>query len=128
PPGDDLVSSVRELTKGRLVDRCFEASGAAAAITSVPRITRNGGTASFIGLPQGGTGLDMAQLIYRSLTVRAGVAPVPELWASLLPLLESGRLRAAGLFTHHMPLSAGAEGYRLFDARDDGVFKILFEL
>lgn len=127
-PGDDLVAAVREATGGRLVDRCFEASGAAAAIGSVPRIMRNGGTASFIGLPQGGTGLDMAQLIYRNLTVRAGVAPVPQLWPSLLPLIESGRLRAEGLFTHRMPLSEGAEGYRLFDAREDGVVKILFEL
>ena len=127
-PGDDLVPAIRELTGGRLVDRCFEASGAAAAITSVPTIVRSGGTASFIGLPQGGVGLDMAQLLYRSLTVRAGVAPVPALWPSLLPLLESGRLRAEGLFTHRMPLSEGAEGYRLFDARDEGVLKILFEL
>ncbi len=127
-PGDDLVPAIRQLTGGRLVDRCFEASGAAAAIASVPRIMRSGGTASFIGLPQGGTGLDMAQLIYRNLTVRAGIAPVPQLWPSLLPLLESGRLRAEGLFTHRMPLSEGAEGYRLFDARDDGVLKILFEL
>jgi len=70
----------------------------------------------------------MAQLIYRSLTVRAGVAPVPELWPSLLPLLQSGRLRADGLFTHRMPLSEGAEAYRLFDAREGGVFKILFDL
>ncbi len=127
-PGDDLVPAVRELTGGSLVNRCFEASGAAAAIGSVPRIMRNGGTASFIGLPQGGTGLDMAQLIYRGLTVRAGIAPVPELWPSLLPLLESGRLRAEGLFSHRMPLAEGSEGYRLFDARDDGVLKILFEL
>lgn len=127
-PGDDLAPSIRQLTGGRLVDRCFEASGAAAAITSVPTIMASRGTASFIGLPQGGTGLDMAQLIYRGLTVRAGVAPVPDLWASLLPLLESGRLRAEGLFTHRMALSEGAEGYRLFDARDEGVLKILFEL
>lgn len=127
-PGDELVSTVRDLTGGKLVSSCFEASGAAPAIQSVPRLMASGGTASFIGLPQGGTGLDMAQLIYRSLTVRAGIAPVPDLWPSLLPLLESGRLKAEGLFTHRMPLSAGAEGYRLFDAREDGVFKILFEL
>jgi len=127
-PGEDLVSAVREATGGFLVSRCFEASGAAAAITSVPRLMRSRGTASFIGLPQGGTGLDMAQLIYRGLTVRAGVASVTEQWASLLPLLESGRLRAEGLFTHRMSLAEGSEGYRMFDARDDGVLKILFEL
>lgn len=127
-PDDTLLPAVRELTGGAMVKRCFEASGATGAITSVPRLMRSGGTASFIGLPQGGASLDMAQLIYRGLTIRAGVAPVPELWPSLLPLLESGRLRGDGLFTHRMPLSEGAEGYRMFNAREDGVLKILFEL
>ena len=70
----------------------------------------------------------MHQLLYRGLTVRAGVAPVPEMWAQLVPLLQSGRVRGEGLFSHHLPLSEGAEGYRLFDSRDDGVLKILFRV
>ena len=98
------------------------------AIASVPRLLRFDGSASFIGLPQGGASLDMAQILYRNLTIRAGVARVPQLWPSLMPLLESGRLKADGLYSHRMPLSNGPEGYELFDSRDDGVLKIDFEV
>lgn len=126
--GPDTADRVRGLTGGALVDRVFEASGHPDAIDSVPQMIRHGGTASFIGLPQQRASLPMNQLIYRNLTVRAGIAPVPEMWADLIPLLQSGRLRGDGLFTHRLPLSDGAEGYRLFDAREDDVLKVLFTL
>lgn len=125
-PGPDAVARIRELTGGAMVDSVFEASGHRDAIEVVPRLLRHGGTASFIGLPQGGTALPMNRLIYRNLTVRAGVAPVPEMWSELIPLLQSGRLSGEGLFTHRLPMSEGAEGYRLFDAREDDVVKVLF--
>ncbi len=70
----------------------------------------------------------MHQLLYRGLTVRAGVAPVTEMWAPLVPLLQSGRVRGEGLFSHRLPLAEGAEGYRLFDSRAEGVLKILFQV
>ncbi|MEZ5227703.1 MAG: alcohol dehydrogenase catalytic domain-containing protein [Acidimicrobiales bacterium] len=127
-PGADTVSLVRELTGGAMIDRVFEASGHRSAVELVPQLLRHGGTASFIGLPQGGTALAMNQLLYRNLTVRAGVAPVTEMWSEVIPLLQSGRLRGDGLFTHRLPLSEGAEGYRLFDAREDDVLKVLFTL
>ncbi len=127
-PGPDVVERLRAATGGPLADRAFEASGHGTAIASVPTLLRANGTASFIGLPQGGASLPMHQLLYRGLTVRAGVAPVPEMWAQLVPLLQSGRVRGEGLFSHHLPLSEGAEGYRLFDSRDDGVLKILFRV
>ncbi len=124
--GPDTAGRIRDLTDNALVDRAFEASGHPDAIASVPQVLRHGGTASFIGLPQGRASLPMNQLIYRNLTIRAGVAPVPDMWADLLPLLQSGRLSGEGLFTHRLPLSDGAEGYRLFDAREDDVLKVLF--
>lgn len=125
-PGPELQRTVRELTGGTGVDRVFEASGARAAVDSVPGLLRPNGTASFIGLPQGDTALPLRQLLYRNLTVRAGIAPVTEMWAELVPLVQAGRIRGRGLFTHTMPLAEGAEGYRLFDAREDGVLKVLF--
>lgn len=126
--GDFLLPVIREATKGTMVAKVFEASGAPAAIASVLKIITPGGTASFIGLPQGGASLDMAQLLFKNLTVRAGVAPVPELWPSLLPLLETGRLKADGLYSHRMKLSEGAAGYELFDSRADDVLKIHFSV
>jgi threonine dehydrogenase-like Zn-dependent dehydrogenase len=76
----------------------------------VPGLLRHGGTASFIGLPQGDSALPMRQLLYKNLTVRGGVAPVTEMWDELIPLLQSGRLRGEGLFSHRMTLADGAEG------------------
>lgn len=126
--GPDARAELSERTNGVFVDRVFEASGAKAAAESVPGLVRHGGTASFIGLPQGDTALPMRQLIYKNLTVRAGVAPVPQLWAELIPLLQQGRVKGDGLFSHRLPLSAGTEAYRIFDGREDGVLKILLNV
>lgn len=126
-PADSPLDAIRAHTSGGMCDSAFEASGAAGAVELVPRILRHGGTASFIGLPQGTT-LPMNQLMYRNLTVRAGIASITPTWPVLLPLLTAGRLGATGLFSHHLPLSEGAEGYRIFDAREDDVVKILFRV
>jgi threonine dehydrogenase-like Zn-dependent dehydrogenase len=62
----------------------------------------------------------------KSLTVRAVFAPVPGTWPSLVPLVQSGRLRGlADTFTHRMGLSRVPDAYELFDSRSDGVLKVL---
>ena len=43
-------------------------------------------------------------------------------------LLQNGRVRAQGLFSHYMSLSEGTEAYRMFDAREEGVIKIMLEV
>ena len=67
-------------------------------------------------------------ILYKNLTIRAGVAPVPQLWKNLVPLLQSGRLKAEGLFSHTYDLSAGSEAYRTFDQREDGVIKVMINV
>jgi threonine dehydrogenase-like Zn-dependent dehydrogenase len=56
------------------------------------------------------------------------VASVIDQWPHLIPLLQHGRLKAEGLFSHTMDLSEGAEAYRLFDAREDNVVKIMMNV
>lgn len=41
---------------------------------------------------------------------------------------QQKRLKAEGLFSHHMLLAQGAEAYRMFDAREDGVVKICMDV
>ncbi len=127
-PGEEAKALVRELTGGQGVDRVFEASGARTSVLAVPGLLGWGGTASFIGLPQGDTALPLRQLMYKNQTVRAGIASITATWPEVVPLLQSGRLKGAGLFSHRMPLSQGAEGYRVFDAREEGTGKVLFEV
>jgi threonine dehydrogenase-like Zn-dependent dehydrogenase len=46
---------------------------------------------------------------------------------ALLALVGSGRLRPEVVVTHHLPLSEGAEAYRLFASRADGVGKVTLD-
>ena len=41
------------------------------------------------------------------------------------PLIQGGRLHPERYITHQMPLSQGAEAYRLFDAREAGALKMV---
>ena len=91
-------------------------------------IASRGSTVSFIGLPQPDVTLPLPQLLFKDIQVRAGVASVTGQWQNLIPLLQGGRLKADGLFSHRMKLSEGREAYRMFDAREDGVLKIMLDL
>ncbi len=119
---------IREITKGRGVKRVFEASGARSAVELAIQIAGRQSTASFIGLPQPDVVLPMIQILFKDITIRAGVASVTGQWPNLIPLLQNGRLKAEGLFTHQMRLAEGAEAYRMFDAREDDVVKIMMSV
>ncbi|MGB0621199.1 MAG: alcohol dehydrogenase catalytic domain-containing protein [Myxococcota bacterium] len=126
-PGAEAVGQILEATRGG-VKRVFEASGAKAAVEGAIAIAGRGAMASFIGLPQPDVVLPLMALLYKDIGIRAGVANVTAQWPHLIPLVQSGRLKAEGLFSHRMPLSEGTEAYRRFDAREDGVVKIMLEV
>jgi threonine dehydrogenase-like Zn-dependent dehydrogenase len=63
----------------------------------------------------------------KRLTFRVTLASIPTTWPALFPLVTSGRLRPEEVFTHRLGLSEAAEGYRIFDARADGVLKVLLD-
>jgi threonine dehydrogenase-like Zn-dependent dehydrogenase len=67
----------------------------------------------------------MAVSFAKGLTFRIGTCSVQDTWPALVPLLQTGRLHPERTITHRMPLSAGAEAYRLFDAREDGILKTI---
>jgi len=120
--------TIREETSGLGIPRVFEACGARSAVELSVALAGQGSTLSFIGLPEQGTNLSLLRLLRRDVTVRAGVAAVPAQWAYLVPLLQQGRLCTAGLFTHYMTLEQGADAYRIFDSREDGVLKIMLSI
>lgn len=132
--GAETFSATPETTaaiveaNGGLLPSVIEASGARAAIAQAIDLAGVNGTLSIIGVPQPDVQLSVMPIFYRNLTVRSGQAPVPHLWAELIPLLQEGRLKAAGIFSHSVSLAEGPEAYRLFDSRSDGVLKIMIEV
>ncbi len=65
--------------------------------------------------------------LMKRLTFRVTLAAIPTTWPALFPLVQSGRLKPEEVFTHRLGLSDAAEAYRIFDAREDGVLKVLLD-
>src|SRR5580692_3764900 len=121
-------AQVLEATGGRGADSVIEAVGADATVLDALSCAATGGTVSVVGVNLSmALPFPMGLVFLKSLTVRAVFAPVPGTWPALVPLLQSGRLRLDGTFTHRMGLSEAAQAYELFDSRADGVLKILLD-
>ena len=127
-PNEDLPGKIAELTQGAGVASVFEASGATPAINSAVDLVGFGGTVSAIGLPTPKAGASVMKLLMKNATFRAGVARIQQTWPHLLPLIASGKVKGEGLFTHSFDLSDGAEAYRLFNAREDDVVKVMINV
>ena len=78
-----------------------------------------------LGILQASTDMPLHIVQGKCLEVHMGVAGVADSWPELIPLLQNGRIKADGVFTHHFDLSEGAEAYRMFDAREDGIIKAM---
>jgi len=126
--GGATVSAVLEATGGRGADAVIEAVGADQSISDAIFCAAPGATVSVIGVNLNlALPLPMPMLLFRKLTLRATYASIPSTWSSLIPLVASGRLHPEDVFTHRLGLSEAAEAYRIFDAREDGVLKVLLD-
>ncbi len=122
------AAGVLEATGGRGADSVIEAVGLDRTIADAVMCAAPGGTVSVVGvsvnmeLP-----FPMALVLLKKLTLRATVAAIPSTWPRLLSLLAAGRLRPEGVFTHHLGLSEAPLAYRMFDAHEEGVLKVMLD-
>lgn len=125
---DGAPERIREATNGQGPDAVIEAVGADATIQTAIQLVRVGGVVSVIGVNLNlAFPFPMGLALMKDLTFRIGLCPVPETWDELIPLVQSGRLRPEGVFTHRMALSEGTSAYEIFDQRRDGVMKVLLD-
>jgi len=119
---------VLEATVGRGADSVIEAVGLDQTIADAVTCAAPGGTVSIVGVSINmALPFPMALVLLKKLTVRATVAAIPATWPLLLPLLASGRLSPDPVFTHHLGLSEADAAYRMFDARQPGVLKVMLD-
>ncbi|MGE4651981.1 MAG: alcohol dehydrogenase catalytic domain-containing protein [Myxococcota bacterium] len=129
PSKEDLVETVRALTRGRGADCAIEAVGKAQLVRDAIEVVRPGGRVSVVGVI---TDADVSlpflhQVMGKNLTLRAGVVNPQYYVPKLLPLIEQGRLDPSQIITHRMPLSEGVRGYEIFDAHEDDVLKVVLQ-
>lgn len=120
-------ATIRELTHGQMVDCAVEAVGADATIAAALELVGKGGVVSVIGVSGATTfPFPMAQAFMRGITFRIGTCSVQKYWPDLVALMQQGRLHPERFITHEFDLARGAEAYRQFDSRADGVLKTVF--
>jgi len=93
-------------------------------------LVRRGGTISLSGV-YGGTAdpLNLLQIFDKQLTLKMGQANVRRWIDDILPLLEGDAdvLGVESFATHHLPLSEAPAAYEMFQKKQDGAFKIVFQ-
>ena len=123
---DEARAAITEATHGRMADAAMEAVGAEATIRIAMSLVGRQGRVSVIGVNQTRKfEIDMAVAFIKGLTFTIGTCSVQQHWGELVPLIQGGRLKPERFITHEMPLSDGAEAYRLFDARTAGALKMV---
>lgn len=123
---DEAVETIRELTKGRMVESIVEAVGHDITINLSLRLAAKRGTVSVIGVNQTRKfQFPMARAFAAGLTFRIGTCSVPEEWPALIPLIQSGRLTPEKYISHVMSLDEGEKAYELFDKRAEGALKMV---
>ncbi|MGB3455149.1 MAG: alcohol dehydrogenase catalytic domain-containing protein [Litorimonas sp.] len=125
---DQARAAILQATDGQGVDRVVEAVGHVQTITEAVRLARPGGGVGIVGLVQDGDwgGVPILRRAQgKSVRVHAGIANVVDSWPELLGLVEAGKVKGEGVFTHDFALKDGADAYALFDARADGVMKVM---
>jgi 2-desacetyl-2-hydroxyethyl bacteriochlorophyllide A dehydrogenase len=120
------AGEIAAATSGQMCDADVEAVGADATINIAIAVVGRSGRVSVVGVNQNPKfELNMAAAFFKGLSFRIGTCSVPEHWGEIVPLIQQGRLHPERFITHEMPLSAGAEAYRLFDAREGGALKMV---
>ena len=126
--GGDTVAKVFEATGGRGAESVIEAVGADQSINDAILCAAPGATVSVIGVNLNlAYPFPMPMALFKRLTFRVTLASIPTTWSALVPLVATGKLHPEDVFTHRLGLSEAAEAYRIFDAREDGVLKVLLD-
>lgn len=125
----DLVAEIRRLTGGRGADVVVTANPVPASQVQAVEMARKGGRVLlFGGLPPevSRPGIDTNLVHYNALRVMGTTIFAPRHHAQALALLAGGRIDAAGLVTHRLPLERFAEGAAA--ALGGTALKVVFEM
>jgi len=122
---DEAVRTIMTSTQGVGVDSVIDAAGKEITLKIAAKIIRLGGNISVLGILQPGISVPLNYLQLKSVNLHAGITGIVDLWPELLPLIQHGKIKGEGVFTHHFKLSQGAEAFKVFDAMEDDILKVM---
>jgi threonine dehydrogenase-like Zn-dependent dehydrogenase len=101
-----------------------------AALHLAIELVRRGGTISIIGVYGGAIDpMPMLTLFDKQIQLRMGQANVRRWVDDIMPLLTDDRdpLGTDAFATHHLPLEQGPDAYAMFQKKEDGAVKVVFQ-
>ena len=121
PSEEDAEAAVRNATAGIGVDVALTAVGSAAVVKQALRLVRKGGTVNvFAECPPGSQIPIDPNLMYHSeVTLLGSYCSSPREMRIALDMIASGRIDAASMITHRLPLADAAKAFELALAARD---------
>lgn len=115
--GDGAVQALKGMFDGIGPDAVLECVGTKQAMDTALHAVRPGGTIGYVGVPVGGSELDIELMFANNISVSGGLAFVREYIPELLPDVLSGAIQPGRVFDLEVPLSEVVEAYRAMDER-----------
>jgi threonine dehydrogenase-like Zn-dependent dehydrogenase len=150
---DSVPDVLKDLTAGRGPDHCIDAVGVEGhghgimyahdrmkqmmrmqtdrpiALREAIYSCANGGTVSVIGVYTGFIDkFPMNAVMNRSLTIKTGQCHVQRYMKPLLERIQKGDIDPTFIITHHLPLDQAAEGYEMFNKKQDHCEKVVLRV
>jgi threonine dehydrogenase-like Zn-dependent dehydrogenase len=130
-PGAKMAQTVAGFLPSRMAERLMSHAGVdrLAALQMAIELVRRGGTISLAGVYGGMSDpLPMLVLFDKQIQLRMGQANVRRWVDDIVPLLGDDDVLGVDDFaTHRLPLSEAPKAYEMFQQKQDGAIKILFQ-
>lgn len=121
----DAAAQIMELTDGKGVDVAIEALGIPATFEVCQDIVKAGGNIANVGVHGKSVELKLEKLWIHNVTITTGLVST-NTTPQLLKVVQSGKLDAAQLVTHHFKLDEMIEAYEVFgNAAKEKALKVI---
>jgi 2-desacetyl-2-hydroxyethyl bacteriochlorophyllide A dehydrogenase len=121
----DALETIKQATAGQMLDCAVEVVGAAATTALALDLVGKEATVSVIGAGLERFDFPIQAAFRKGITFRVSICSVQRQLTDLIKWIQEGRLHPERVISHRMSLSHGAQAYRMFDKREDGVVKIV---
>ena len=129
--GAKFAQTMTGLLPDKVAEKMMEHSGVdrLAALQMAIELVRRGGTISLSGVYGGMSDpLPMMVLFDKQIQLRMGQANVKRWIDDLMPLLvDDDVLGVEDFASHHLPLTEAPKAYEMFQKKQDGAIKVLFQ-
>lgn len=124
PASEKAPRKLMEATNGQGVDVVVETAGIKATFDLALRAVKNNGVISTVAVPAAPFEVNMPEVVFRNLTIKAGIQSGAGI-RKMMQMIMEGKISTRFLLTHRAPLNDIEKGYDVFGHQKDNCMKWL---